>query len=248
MLDFNHGANRPAYSINATTLQINRLLNAGLERENATSQPRTYLGASQIGEPCLRKIQYGYQNSIGKGFDGKTLRIFRAGHLFEDMTAEELVLAGFDLRTKNADGFQFGFSVAGGRIKGHVDGVFHGGPPVLRYPALWEHKALGAKSWSEVVKNGVSTARPVYAAQIALYQAYMKLSETPALFTARNRDTQELYHEPVYFDAALAQRMSDRAVQILQASMAGELLPRCAEGPEFYLCRTCAFKERCWST
>ena len=150
MLDFNHGANRPAYSINETTLQINRLLNAGLVRENAKGTPRSYFGASQIGEPCLRKIQYGYQNSHGKGFDGKTLRIFRAGHLFEDMTAEELLLAGFDLRTKNADGFQFGFSVASGRIKGHVDGVFQGGPPVLRYPALWEHKALGAKSWSEV--------------------------------------------------------------------------------------------------
>ena len=81
MLDFNHGVNRPAYSINETTLQINRLLNAGLERENATSKPRSYLGASQIGEPCLRKVQYGYQKSNGKGFDGKTLRIFRAGHL-----------------------------------------------------------------------------------------------------------------------------------------------------------------------
>ena len=42
MLDFNHGANRPAYSINETTLQINRLLNAGLERENATSPPKRF--------------------------------------------------------------------------------------------------------------------------------------------------------------------------------------------------------------
>ncbi len=97
-----------------------------------------------------------------------------------------------------------------------------------------------------MVKTGVTAARPVYAAQIALYQAYMKLTEAPALFTARNRDTQELYHELVPFDAALAQRMSDRAVLILQASDAGELLPRCAKEPEFYLCRGCAFRERCW--
>ena len=80
MLDFNHGANRPAYSINETTLQINRLVNAGLERESANATPRSYLGASQIGEPCLRKIQYGYRNSNGKGFDGKTLPIIERPH------------------------------------------------------------------------------------------------------------------------------------------------------------------------
>ena len=114
------------------------------------------------------------------------------------------------------------------------------------YPALWEHKALGARSWNEVVKKGVAVARPVYAAQIALYQTYMKLTEAPAILTARNRDTQQLYHEPVPFDTALAQRMSDRAVQILEATKAGELLPRITENPSYFQCRRCAFANRCW--
>ncbi len=116
----------------------------------------------------------------------------------------------------------------------------------MLYPALWEHKALGQKSWNEVVKKGVVVARPVYAAQIALYQVYMKLTEAPAILTARNRDTQQLYHEPVPFDAALAQRMSDRAVQILEATKAGELLPRIAGNPSYFQCRWCAFTNRCW--
>ena len=82
-------------------------------------------------------------------------------------------------------------------------------------PALWENKALGAASWKEVVKSGVVLARPVYAAQIALYQAYLDLPN-PALFTALNRDTWELHCELVPFDAALAQRCSDRAVQVVR--------------------------------
>ena len=118
----------------------------------------------------------------------------------------------------------------------------------MNYPALWEHKALGVKSWNEVVKKGVAVAKPVYAAQIALYQAYMHLADFPALFTARNRDTQEIYHELVPFDAALAQRMSDKAVRIIKAAERSELLPRCAKDRDFYLCRMCAFQERCWST
>ena len=102
------------------------------------------------------------------------------------------------------------------------------------------------------VKNGVANAKPVYAAQIALYQAYMDasvpgLATNPALFTAINKDTAELHHELVPFDAELAQRMSDRAVRILQATDAGDLLPRIARERDFFECRTCAFAQRCWA-
>ena len=62
-------------------------------------------------------------------------------------------------------------------------------------------------------------ARPIYAAQIALYQAYLDLPN-PALFTALNRDTFELHCELVPFDAALAQTASDRAALVVRASEA----------------------------
>jgi hypothetical protein len=47
--------------------------------------------------------------------------------------------------------------------------------------------------------------KPVYAAQIALYQAYMEsqipgIATNPALFTAINKDTAELYFEWVPFN------------------------------------------------
>ncbi|WCR12585.1 hypothetical protein JHW45_11370 [Paracoccus stylophorae] len=126
----------------------------------------------------------------------------------------------------------------------------------MDYPALWENKALGASSWKDVVKRGVSLARPVYAAQIALYQAYLDLPN-PALFTALNRDTMELYSELVPFDARLAQEMSDRAVAVVRVSEAGEWLPRAAAEPTAVTCRggmaagkwhaPCAWAARCWS-
>ena len=92
---------------------------------------------------------------------------------------------------------------------------------------------MNARSWRETVSKGVVVAKPVYAAQVALYQAYMDaavpgVAANPALFTAINKDTAELHHELVPFDGELAQRMSDRAVRILQATDAGELLPRIA--------------------
>lgn len=56
----------------------------------------------------------------------------------------------------------------------------------------------------------------------------------------------ELHHELVPFDAGLAQRMSDCGVRILQATDAGELLPRVAANRDFFECRFCSWSERCW--
>ena len=155
--------------------------------------------------------------------------------------------AGFDLRTRKANGDQFGFSAAGGRLRGHIDGVIVGGPEGFAYPALWENKCLGSKSWRDLEKSGLAVSKPVYAAQVAIYQAYLELQEQPAIFTAVNADTMEIYTELVPFDAALAQRMSDRALRVISATDAGELLPRSFLDPAHFECRMCAWQDRCWS-
>jgi hypothetical protein len=152
-----------------------------------------------------------------------------------------------DLRGDGADGEQFGFTAAGGRLRGHADGVIVAGPDVgIRWPALWEHKALGQKSWNDLVKRGLRLSKPIYFAQVQLYMAYLQLEV--ALLTALNRDTLALHHEAVPFDAAEAQRLSDHAVELLRAAEAGELPPRIAQAADFYLCRLCPYATRCWET
>ena len=95
---------------------------------------------------------------------------------------------------------------------------------------------MNAKNWRACVKDGVTKYKPVYAAQVALYQAYMEatvpgISAAPALFTAINKDTCEIWHELVPFDGALAQAASYKAVHILRACDAGEQLPRHTSDP-----------------
>jgi hypothetical protein len=118
---------------------------------------------------------------------------------------------------------------------------------IMTVPALWECKSANARNWKEVVRRGVAAAKPIYAAQIALYQAYMGLTDAPALFTAVNKDTAELHHELVPFDGALAQATSDKAVRVMQACDAGEWLPRVAAEPEHLECVRCPWRTRCWS-
>lgn len=239
--------------------RINALVDATLIAEREATPPRTYLGASRLGHACERALQFefaGAPKDEGADFGGQTLRIFEIGHQLEDLAIRWLRAARIDLYTRKGnrpDGEQFGFSVAGGRIRGHVDGIIADAPASLglHTPALWECKTMNAKNWRACVKDGVTVSKPVYAAQIAIYQAYMEatvpgISAAPALFTAINKDTAELHHELVPFDAALAQRMSDRAVRILQATDAGDLLPRIAASRDFFECRFCSHAERCW--
>jgi hypothetical protein len=248
MLDYNHKPTPAERIIEA--------IDDALEARNKQQQPRNYLGASRIGADCDRALQYEYLHTpvdAGRSFSGKLLRIFEAGHTFEAMAAGWLRLAGFELYTEKSDDSQFGFTAAGGRIKGHVDGIINNAPADLglTFPMLWECKALNNKSWKDTQKRGVVLSKPVYAAQIAIYQAYLDgtvpgVASNPALFTAINKDTAELYIELLPFDAALAQKMSDRAVNILQACDAHELLPRIAIDPAHHVCKMCAWQDRCW--
>jgi hypothetical protein len=165
--------------------------------------------------------------------------------VFEALSIRWLRAAGFDLRTERRDGGQFGFSTANGRIRGHIDGVIVAGPDIgIGWPALWEHKALNARSWEDLIKKGVKDSKPLYHAQVQIYMAYLDVPVT--LFTALNKNTQELLHEVIRFDPAEAQGLSDKAVAVLQAVDAGDLPPRIAAGPDFHLCRFCDYARRCW--
>jgi len=241
MMDFN--------SSSSLSGQVSALIDEGMQRNRAQQPVREYLGASRLGVACERALQFEYAKAAvdhGRDTQGRMLRVFERGHVMEDCMVTWLRDAGFDLRTRKPDGRQFGFSDAHGRLRGHVDGVIVGGPEGFQYPALWENKCLGVKSWRDLQSKGLAVSKPIYAAQVALYQAHLQLHEHPALFTAINADSMEIYVERVPFDAALAQRMTDRAVKVISATEAGEQLPRGFNEATHFECRMCAWQDRCW--
>ncbi len=252
MLDFNHQLKTD----NQISNRLNKLIDQALELERQAGQPRKYLGASRLGTPCSRALQYEYISSrqgINPSFNGQILRIFETGHLFEILAIRWLKAAGLELVTEDQNGKQFGFEVAEQRIAGHIDGIIYKAPKKLgiNCPALWEAKTMNNKAWKELTRKGLVLSKPLYAAQIALYQAYMEesiagISANPCLLTAINKDSCDIYHELIPFDGELAQRMSDKAVNIIRATEADELLPRAFSSREFYDCKICSYQSKCW--
>jgi hypothetical protein len=224
---------------------INGAINDALERAAATAAelPRPYLGASIIGHECARRIQYDWW--CKPELAARTREIFDRGHYFEERARRHLMAAGFKFAPPEA----LAFSAANGALRGHADGSIIHGPDLpgvyLIYPLLWEHKCLNAKGWREVECNGLEKKYPQYLAQVSLYQAYLDVTN-PALFTVTNADTCERLHFLVPFNAERAQLWSDRAVNIIEATCAGELLPRAYDDSTDWRCRMCPHKERCW--
>ena len=250
MMDLNHGSGcvygreNPGAELAA---RLDAVLEAALTAERDAASQRDYLGASRIGEPCLRRLCFEYGGTpvdSDATFDGRILRVFEAGHRFEDMTIRWLRLARFDLRSHKRDGSQFGFATAERRFRGHIDGVIVGGPDLgVPYPVLFEHKALASASWQDTVKRGVRASKPIYWAQAQVYMAYLAIEHT--LSVALNRDTMRLYPEIIAFDAADAQALSDRAVTVIRSVEARVLLPRISDDPDHYVCRFCPYRRRC---
>jgi hypothetical protein len=224
---------------------INVAVNDAIERAAATAAelPRPYLGASIIGHECARRIQFDWW--CKPVLAARTREIFGRGHHFELRARQQLIAAGFKFAPPEA----LAFTAAGGALRGHADGIIHSGPNLpgayLIYPFVWEHKAVNAKNWRAVERDGLEKAFPHYAAQVSLYQAYLEITN-PALFTVTNADTCEWLHFFVPFNTERAQFWSDRAVNIIEATRAGELLPRAYDDPEDWHCRICPHKERCW--
>lgn len=241
MLDYNHIKNRGD--------RLNYLIDAALTAKENKETPRDYLGGSRLGHECARALQYEFYNTPkDRPFSGQLLRTFGIGHALEDLAAEWLRKAGFDLRTLDANGKQFGFSTGNGKIRGHIDGVIIGGPAELGpYPRLWECKTSSAKKWREFEKNKVKKTNWTYFVQVQTYMAYMDLGANPALWTVVNKDDSSLYHEDIPFDLSVAQDASDRAARIVQCCLAGELLPREYPTADFYQCKWCSYGERCWN-
>ncbi|SFJ71997.1 hypothetical protein [Bradyrhizobium sp. Gha] len=233
--NFNHS--------NLSDQPISQLINELIERAEPPSENyRHYLGASAIGSECLRKVQYDWM--CDPVFPARIKDIFARGHFFEEATRQHLVAAGF----KFAPADRLEFVAADGQFRGHADGIMISGPglPNIQYPCVWEHKCLKAKSWRAIELDGLIGLHEIYAAQVAIYQAYFDCTN-PALFSVVNADTCERLHFLVPFNSQLAQAMSDRAVMVIEATRAGELLPRITGDPDDWRCRMCSHRVRCWS-
>lgn len=228
--------------------KMTALIDAASQRLFGGEEPRAYnISPSLIGDECLRRIQFMTTKAPAAPHEGKLLRIFQRGHIFEPFVLAIMREAGFVISNMDEKGNQHGFQILDNQCRGRLDGIITAGPEIdgLTYPCGWECKVLGDTGFKKALKDGVAKAHPKYADQAAMYQAYKV--EGPMLFSIMSANTMEIYSEAFEADEVRAQEASDRTVMVLRANAVGELLPRAAGDPDQFPCKWCDFKDHCWA-
>jgi hypothetical protein len=76
--------NRTELSAAPASIAINALLEAGARAD--AEQTRNYLGASAVGHPCLRKVQFDWMSD--PTHPARLRDIFARGHFFEEQSRQ----------------------------------------------------------------------------------------------------------------------------------------------------------------
>jgi hypothetical protein len=217
--------------------EIVKAIDAAVEHEHEEeAQERVYLGASVIGDPCERRLWYGFRWAHEpERFSGRMLRLFRNGHEKEAIIIADMRRAGMDVSDRDpATGDQWELSAIGGHFRCHPDGYVTGVPtaPVVRH--LLEVKTHKAASFREVEKHGVEAAQPKHWAQM---QVGCTLSGcTRWLYMPLNKDDEALAPERGKADPAAGARLLAKAERIITADAPPAKI---RESAEDFPCRFC---------
>jgi hypothetical protein len=195
---------------------------------------RPHLGASLIGKECERALWYDFRWASQKKFDGRMLRLFKAGQDFEPRLVAELKAIGVTVHEMSPDGKQWRVSDLGGHFAGSMDGAAIGFPEAPKSWACLEAKTHNDKSFTELVKKGVAKAKPQHYSQMMVYCGLTGMDR--AMYAAENKNTSELYFEWVHFDAEEFARLRARAERVITAN---EPPLRIGNDPSYFVCKWC---------
>jgi len=210
------------------------------ELKNKKQKRRKYLGGSEIGDECERKLWLSYRWADKPNFSGRLLRLFQYGHDAEPRIVNELRGIGCDVWEVNSNGKQFEVSFLNGRLLGHADGVIMGLPRSPKTPHLAEFKTANDRSFKDMLKKGVEKSKPVHYAQMQLYMKGLEL--TRAIYIVENKNTSELYTERVKYNADYANQLLAKASRILDTPTAPVGI---SQDPTFYKCKWCDYSKVC---
>lgn len=221
-----------------------------IDKKEYGGKPRPYLGMSGIGEPCWRKLWYGFHWVNPAKYSARTERIFSIGHLFEAIAVENLKKAGCKVFKKDKSGKvqdltgeigeeqeeMIGFA---GHAKGHNDGRIIGLQEAPQLECVLELKTMADKYFKTLAKEGVEKSQPVYFSQMQKYMGKMNLRV--AFFLAINKNTCEYYSEFVEFDHEVFKEL-ERKERIIITS---DEPPERAYASNFYKCNWCDHYSHC---
>jgi hypothetical protein len=201
-------------------------------------KPRDYIGASGIGEECVRAVWYSYNGSDKEEFSPRIQRILETGKILEDYVISLLEQTGMTIE-RACDENNWHTYVAKNQpyFRGHFDGIIR--KPKSLVGAL-EIKSANDARYTQFVKMGLKKWSPMYYAQA---QSYMGMSGFDKTFVVvLNKNSSAIMDETILFDAPFYDSLCKKAAYVHQLTAPP---PRVSESPIWHQCKMCKFRKEC---
>lgn len=202
----------------------------------------TRIGASGIGEECLRSIWYDWRGFHNDQPEGRMLRLFKTGYIQEDRVIQDLKDAGLEVWEVDPEtGKQWTYTAANGHFVCKTDGAVRGVPSAEKTPHVIEIKTSNVKGFKELQARGVKEAKPQHYWQM---QSGMWLSGlTRALYIAVCKDDEKFYIERVHKDESTIEEIKNKLAKLVTSTMPPI---RIAEREGDWRCKFCDAQDVCW--
>ena len=203
---------------------------------------RVHLGASQLGNECERAVWLGFRWFGKEKFEGRMLRLFETGQLAEARFISDLEAIGVKVKALHEDTLmQHRVTALGGHFGGSMDGIATNiDPDDPEKEFVLEFKTHNEKSFNELKKHGVDSAKRQHYVQMQIYMGLSGIHQ--ALYLAVNKNTDELYEEIVPFNKEAFDLLMQKARRIITSS---EAPARINENPSFFKCKMCSMAKVC---
>jgi len=223
-----------------------------LEKKQQLEAPRNYLGMSQIGEECWRKIFYSFRGVAKRVIPASNLKAIEDGYLQEEIMAKRLRLLPYiELHTHDPNNSkeQISFSLLLDHFRGHCDGMILGIKKAPHTWHVWENKAVKIEKFNKIIKS-INEYGDKYALEwwdsIYFHQAqiYMHCSETKRHYlTVETPGGRDFISCRTNYNKSISENIITKAKTIIFDNW--NIPAKLSEKREFYKCKWCEYSEVC---
>lgn len=215
-------------------LNADEILAAIESQPQPEESPRQYLGASEIGDPCSRKLWLKFHNYVQpEQFDNRMRRLFFRGHREEPVLETLLESIGFEIIKSCLDqvGFKRGF------FSGHGDGVYvYQGKRVAI-----EYKTHSLKQFDLLERGKLHETHQKHYAQATIYQKEFNCDY--ALYVAVCKNDDRIFLDVIEFNEDHYKEYCDKAEFVTMSDKPPE---RIASKATDFRCKFCHAHAVCW--
>lgn len=204
---------------------------------------RWHLGASEIGNPCSRRIWYSFRWALKQEHTGRQHRLFQRGHSEEPKIIHRLQRIGITLWDRDpATGKQWQMEHPNEpHYGGSLDGIAYipSLPPHLA-TMIAEFKTHNDKSFAKLKDKGVRLSKPQHFAQMS---SYGEVKQYPlGLYCAVNKNDDAIAIRVTPLQYSLGKITFNKAHDIIRKQQAPT---RLSENSAHVECKWCPYRGPC---